>query len=106
MPVKRPPPNDACAPSTKSRIDKLGVKDGHDVLVLGIEDDVAFMAELRERGARTRTSGRRPADVIFAAFRHRDDLRRLAPLVPSAAAGRHALDAPAERIEGSRPSRR
>ena len=82
MPAKRPSPNDACASSTKSRIDKLGVKDGHDVLVLGIEDDIAFMTELRERGARTRTSGRRPADVIFAAFRHRDDLRRLAPLVP------------------------
>ena len=53
MPVKRPSPNDACASSTKSRIDKLGVKDGHDVLVLGIEDDIAFMTELRS-GARAR----------------------------------------------------
>jgi len=80
--VKGRPTNDVCATGTKSRIDKLGIKDGHDVLLLGIEDDAAFVSELRGRGARTRTSGRQPADVIFATFRHRDDLRRLAPLVP------------------------
>jgi hypothetical protein len=73
--------NDACAPNAKSRIDKLGVKTGQDVLLLGIESDARFMDELRQRGARTRTSGSGPADVIFAVFRHRDDLRRLAPLV-------------------------
>ena len=39
------------------------------------------MDELRAARARPRTSGSRPADVIFAVFRHRDDLRRLAPLV-------------------------
>lgn len=71
-----------CAPNTRSRIDKLGVKSGHDVLVLGIEDDRAFMKELRQRGAVVRTSGATAADVIFATFRHRDDLRRLASLVP------------------------
>ena len=80
--AKRRTTNDACATSTKSRIDKLGIRDGHDVLLLGIEDDAAFMSELRERGARTRTSGRQPAAVIVATFHHRDDLRRLAPLVP------------------------
>jgi hypothetical protein len=68
--------------STRSRIEKLGVKNGSDVLVLGIEDDKAFMRELREAGAKVRTSGRGAADMIFATFRHRDDLRRLAPLVP------------------------
>ena len=71
-----------CAPSARSRIDKLGVKPGHDVLVLGIEGDRGFMTELRQRGASVRTSGAGPADMIFATFRHRDDLRRLAPLVP------------------------
>lgn len=71
-----------CAPSSRSRIDKLGVKPGHDVLVLGIEGDRAFMSELRQRGASVRMSGGGPADMIFATFRHRDDLRRLAPLVP------------------------
>ena len=68
--------------STRSRIKKLGVKNGSDVLVLGIEADKGFMSELREAGAKVRTSGRGAADMIFATFRHRDDLRRLAPLVP------------------------
>jgi len=70
------------APSTRTRIEKLGVKAGHDVLVLGIENDPAFMKELRQKGAVVRTSGTAPADVIFATFRHRDDLRRLEALVP------------------------
>ena len=68
--------------STRSRIEKLGVKKGSDVLVLGIEDDRTFMKELRDAGANVRTSGAASADMIFATFRHRDDLRRLAPLVP------------------------
>jgi hypothetical protein len=80
-PVKRGATHEVCATRTKSRIDKLGIKDGHDVLLLGIEDDAGFISELRERGARMRTSARQPADVIVARFRHRDDLRRLAPLV-------------------------
>jgi hypothetical protein len=69
-------------PSTRSRIDKLGIKPGHDVLVLGIEQDRAFMKELKDRGASVRTSGTAAADVIFATFHHRRDLRRLPPLVP------------------------
>jgi hypothetical protein len=68
--------------STRSRIEKLGVKKDADVLVLGIEGDEAFMKELRGAGARIRTSGSARADMIFATFRHRDDLRRLPPLVP------------------------
>jgi hypothetical protein len=68
--------------STRSRVEKLGVKTGTDVLLLGIENDDAFLRELRGAGARLRTSGRDPADMIFAIFRHRDDLRRLAGLVP------------------------
>jgi hypothetical protein len=68
--------------STRSRVEKLGVKKGSDVLVLGIEGDTAFMTDLHGAGARVRTSGAAAADMIFAVFRHRDDLRRLAPLVP------------------------
>lgn len=68
--------------STRSRVEKLGVKQGTDVLLLGIEHDTAFVSELRAAGARVRTSGADRADMIFAAFRHRDDLRRLPGLVP------------------------
>jgi hypothetical protein len=67
--------------STRSRVEKLGVKEGSDVLLLGIEDDKAFVDELRAAGAKVRTSGTRRADMIFATFRHRDDLRRLAALI-------------------------
>ena len=68
--------------STRSRLEKLGVKKDADVLLLGIEADTAFLAELRQAGAAIRTSGSKQADMIFAVFRHRDDLRRLPPLVP------------------------
>jgi hypothetical protein len=40
------------------------------------------MKELRDAGASVRKSGNQPADMIFALFRHRDDLRRLPALVP------------------------
>jgi hypothetical protein len=43
--VKRQTNTSACG-STKSRIEKLGVKPGHDVLVLGVENDTAFINEL------------------------------------------------------------
>ena len=68
--------------SRRNRVEKLGVKPGSDVLLLGIESDTAFVQELRGAGAKIRTSGSSPADMIFATFRHRDDLRRLPGLVP------------------------
>jgi hypothetical protein len=68
--------------STRSRIEKLGVKPGSEVLVLGVEGDCAFMDELREKGAKVRTGGNKAMDMIFALFRHRNDLRRLPSLVP------------------------
>jgi hypothetical protein len=68
--------------STRTRLEKLGVKKDADVLLLGIESDTVFVHELREAGAAIRTSGQAPADMILALFRHRTDLRRLAPLVP------------------------
>ncbi len=78
---RRKKEGDGCFVSTRSRIEKLGIKDGSDVLLLGIEADEAFVKELRSAGADIRTSGLKPADMIFATFRHRDDLRRLPPLV-------------------------
>jgi hypothetical protein len=66
--------------STRSRIEKLGVKPGHTVLVLGVESDCQFMDELRAQGAVVRTGGNKPMDMIFALFRHRNDLRRLRSL--------------------------
>lgn len=68
--------------STRSRIEKLGVKAGQEVLVLGVEADCTFMDELRGRGAIVRTGGNRAMDMIFALFNHRNDLRRLRSLVP------------------------
>jgi hypothetical protein len=68
--------------STRDRVGKLGIKAESDVLLLGIEHDAAFVSELQTAGARVRTKGKVQADMIFATFRHRDDLRRLAPLVP------------------------
>ena len=65
----------------RSRVEKLGIKAGSDVLLLGIENDPEFVAEVRAAGARARTSGASQADMIFATFNHRDDLRRLAKLV-------------------------
>ena len=68
--------------STRTRIEKLGVKKDSDVLLLGIERDASFVGELRAVGAQMRTSGTGQADMIFATFHHRDDLRRLRGLVP------------------------
>jgi hypothetical protein len=73
--------------STRSRVEKLGIKEGADVLLLGIEADAAFVQEVRAAGGQIRTSGQAQADMIFATFGHRDDLRRLAPLVPRMRAG-------------------
>lgn len=74
-------PNEKCFVSTRSRIEKLGVKPGSDVLLLGIETDKGFVKELKTVRASIRTAGSKPADMIFATFAHRDDLRRLPPLV-------------------------
>lgn len=67
--------------STRTRIEKLGVKAAMDVLLLGIESDPEFLEELAQVGARVRTRATRPADMVFATFKHRDDLRRISRLV-------------------------
>jgi len=61
------------------RIDKLGIKRGHRVVLAGVRDAL-LRAELDASGAdvSTRLSGE--ADVIFFAADRRDDLQRLVPL--------------------------
>jgi hypothetical protein len=63
-----------------SRLDKLGVKPSHVVLVLGVKDE-HFVAELEARGARVLTkAGAKPADIIFYAADTRAALDKLGPL--------------------------
>jgi len=67
-----------------SRIEKLGVKAGMSVSVLGVDDDDTFLSELRERGMRI-TVGRaaHQSDIIFAFIARESDLRRLERLKAS-----------------------
>lgn len=62
-----------------SRLDKLGVKRAHVVLVLGV-DDGPFMRELEERGAQVSRKAAGRADLIFYAAPSRAALDRLVPL--------------------------
>ena len=59
-----------------SRLDKLGVKSGHDVVVLGVEDE-DFRHELEARGARLSTKLGGAADLIFYAAASRAALAKL-----------------------------
>src|SRR5439155_15589812 len=57
-------------PSTKPLVDKLGVKEGQRVAVLG--DDPAFVQQLLERGADVRVGRRRTgADLMVVGVEHR-----------------------------------
>ena len=60
----------------RSRIDKLGVKPGFRVTVLGV-DDPDFLAELEERGADVSKRTRPGSDMIFVAMAAKADLPRL-----------------------------
>jgi len=68
---------DPCTPSTKSRGEKLGVKPGQAVLLIGITD-AHFIAELQARGARI-TRGASP-EAIFCAIESRAALLKLPDL--------------------------
>ena len=62
-----------------SRLDKLGVKSGMKVRVVGMMDDV-FLAELGERGAEVIGQTRRsvpPSDLLFYAAEERSALEKL-----------------------------
>ena len=63
----------------RSRIDKLGVKPGHRVTVLGVADP-DFLAELKERGADVSSRIRANSDIVFVAMTSKDDLPRLEAL--------------------------
>ena len=71
------------------RIEKLGVKPGMTVSVLGLEDD-AFLSELRERTQHV-TTGRvaSRSDIVFVAITQASDLQRIerlkASIVPDGA---------------------
>ena len=70
----------------KTRADKLGVKPGQKVSVLGVQDpDLA--AELDARGADVSTRLRKGADVVFAQIDDPKGLARLAELRASIASG-------------------
>ena len=63
--------------STKPLLDKLGVKRGMRVSVLGLEDK-GFLAELERRTQDVATdSPIAESDLLFVGFRDRDDLVRL-----------------------------
>lgn len=61
------------------RLDKLGVKPAHAVLLLGV-DDQDFARELAARGARVSTKPKGAADLIFYAANARAALGTLAQL--------------------------
>jgi len=64
----------------RSRIDKLGVKPGARVAVIGL-DDPGFLAELRERTGDIALGKPRPdSDVVFVFMRERAALAKLEPL--------------------------
>jgi hypothetical protein len=61
----------------KSLLDKLGIKDVHRVVVVGLEDP-EFRALLEQRAARVSTRLTKDADVVFFGATRTADLRRLA----------------------------
>jgi hypothetical protein len=68
--TRRPPPPPKVGYSTRSRIDKLGVKEHMRVSVLGV-DDPSFLPELRQRTADVSEgrAGRNRDMIVFGAER-------------------------------------
>ena len=62
-----------------SRLDKLGVKPGTAVILLGVEDD-AVPAELAARGAHVSSRLSGEADIVFLGADRRDRLEKLVPI--------------------------
>jgi hypothetical protein len=67
--------------SQRSRIDKLGVKPGMVVSLLGLNDP-DFLEELEERGAEVSRRPRKGADLMFLLAQRPEELERLAALEP------------------------
>lgn len=70
--------------SPKTRVEKLGVKAGARVSVLGIAD-AAFLGELAAAGADVSTRARKASDQIYVAIESAKDLQRFAASLPSLA---------------------
>lgn len=66
----------------KTRIDKLGVKPGQVVSVLGV-DDAEFPKELETLGATVHTRATKGADVIFLGAKKTADLAKIKTLIKS-----------------------
>jgi hypothetical protein len=77
------PPFDKAVRYPRSRIDKLGVKPGARVAIVGL-DDPAFLAELKERGAEVVGRVSKDLDAVFVAMTAPKDLAKLVKL-------RHAI---------------
>jgi hypothetical protein len=67
--------------STKSLIEKLGVKPGARVSVVGVNDP-AFLSDLQRAGADVSRRRRKSSDLVFVAVDEAGDLDRLAELEP------------------------
>ena len=68
--------------SPKSRVEKLGVKPGARVSVIGL-DDGAFLDELKAAGADVSTRAAEASDQIYMAIESAKDLARFKALLPS-----------------------
>lgn len=66
-------------PSTRPLLDKLGVKPGHRVALIGAID-ADFVEQLRARGASVSRRAVRDADQIYLAAETNKDLRKIATL--------------------------
>jgi len=73
---------DSCSVSTKSRLEKLGVKPGMRVSLAGVTEPL-FLAELAASGALVSPRVRKDSDQIYLLIESAKDLRRFKALVPS-----------------------
>lgn len=70
--------------SPKGRVEKLGVKPGARVSVIGV-DDTVFLDELKAAGADVSTRARQDSSQIYVAIESAKDLARFKALLPSMA---------------------
>jgi hypothetical protein len=68
-------------PSTRPLLDKLGVKPGLKVSVVGLGDP-AFFRQLEDRSGDVSSRPRKGSDLIFVYMKDREDLPRLGVLRP------------------------
>jgi hypothetical protein len=74
-------PDGRDVPSTRPLLDKLGVKAGQKISVLGLRDK-AFLDRLGDRSRDVSSRPRKGSDLIFVYMREREDLSRLGVLRP------------------------